>query len=170
MTSLAALIAKWRRRPSGGRDGTVQDPRRRRLLFLTGAITMSTGIFGFLGATARYLFPNVLYEPSARFPVGRPDQYPPGVTFLPDRSLFIGNGSDGFYAISSTCPHLGCTVRSVAKGFSCPCHGSLFDANGQVTSGPSPRPLSWFGLNLSPRGELVVDLQRVVEPAYRFKV
>ena len=170
MTRLERLMSRWQPRPADGPGGTVEDPQRRRLLFLTGSTTVCAGMLGFLGATARFLFPNVLYEPSARFPVGRLDEYPPGMTFLPDRSLFIGNGTDGFYAISSTCPHLGCTVRSVAKGFSCPCHGSLFDASGQVTSGPSPRPLSWFGLNLSPRGELVVDLQRVVGPDYRFKV
>ena len=148
------------------------DVTRRHFLFTTGTGTVVAGVLGFTAATARYLFPNVLYEPPSSFPVGQPADFPSGeATFLPDRRLFVFNGSEGFYAISAICTHLGCTVRHVARdGFSCPCHGSRFDANGLVVEGPAPRPLAWFGLSLSPRGELVVDEQRIVDPEYRFKV
>ncbi len=151
---------------------TDADPSRRHFLFATGAGTVGAGVLGFLGATARYLFPNVLYEPPSRFPVGHPGDFPADqATFLPDRRLFVFNGAEGFYAISSVCTHLGCNVRYVAgDGFACPCHGSKFDPNGGVVAGPAPRPLLWFGLSLSPRGELVVDEQRIVDPQYRFKV
>lgn len=145
---------------------------RRRFLVTTGTTTVVAGVLGFLGATARFLFPNVLYEPSARFAVGRPNDFPSGTaTFLPDRRVFIFNSSAGFYAISSVCTHLGCNVRYIeGNGFRCPCHGSGFDENGQVVQGPAPRPLVWVALSLSPRGELIVDEQRVVEADYRFKV
>lgn len=145
---------------------------RRRFLLSTGATTIVMGVLGFLGATARYLFPNVLYEPPSRAPVGSPETFPPGsATFLPEHRLFLFNSPAGFYAISSVCTHLGCNVRHVpGDGFACPCHGSLFDANGQVIRGPSPRPLAWFGLSLSPRGELVVDTRQTAQPDYRFKV
>lgn len=145
---------------------------RRRFLFTTGTGAVVAGVLGFLGATVRYLFPNVLYEPASRFPAGHPGDFPAGEpSFLPDRRLFVFNSSAGFYAISSVCTHLGCNVRFVAgEGFACPCHGSRFDLNGQVVSGPAPRPLAWFGLSLSPRGELVVDERRTVDPDYRFKV
>lgn len=145
---------------------------RRHFLFATGTGTVVAGVIGFLGATARYLFPNVLYEPPSRFPVGQPGDFPGGgATFLPDRRLFVFSGVEGFYAISSVCTHLGCNVRYIAgEGFACPCHGSKFDLNGQVVKGPAPRPLAWFGLSQSPRGELVVDEQRIVDPEYRFKV
>ena len=155
---------------SGARTST--EPTRRRFLFTTGTTTVVAGVIGFLGATARFLFPNVLYEPPSRFPVGRPDAFPPGTaTFLPNERLFVFNSDAGFYAISSICTHLGCNVNHVpGDGFACPCHGSLFDANGQVVRGPAPKPLAWFGLSLSPRGELIVDERRPVEPDYRFKV
>lgn len=145
---------------------------RRRFLVATGIGSVVAGVIGFVGATARYLFPNVLYEPPSRFPVGQPGNYPAGeATFLPDRRLFVFNSSEGFYAISSVCTHLGCNVRYVAgEGFACPCHGSKFDQNGEVVAGPAPRPLAWFGLSLSPRAELVVDERRIVDPEYRFKV
>ena len=148
------------------------DPTRRRLLFGTGVASIVAGVLGFLGATVRYLFPNVLYEPPSRFPVGLPEAFPPGsATFLPEARLFIFNGSEGFYAISSICTHLGCNVRWQAsqERFACPCHGSVFDGLGRVVQGPAPRPLPWFGLSLSSHGELVVDEQRVVDATYRFK-
>ena len=163
----------WRKRSSARREPPLDSGDSRRLfLFFTGTTTVVTGVIGFLGATARFLYPNVLYEPSSRFPVGRPNEFPTGTaTFLAERRVFIFNGPAGFYAISSVCTHLGCNVQYLEdQGFSCPCHGSRFDENGQVVSGPAPRPLAWFGLSLSPRGELVVDERRLVEPAYRFNV
>jgi len=157
---------------AGGADRGEGTQTRRRFLFATGTASMVAGVMGFLGATARFLFPNVLYEPPTRFPVGRPDEFPPGTaTFLPEHRLFVFNSSAGFYAISSICTHLGCNVNHVSgDGFACPCHGSRYDANGRVTQGPAPKPLAWFGLSLSPRGELVIDEGRLENPDYRFKV
>ncbi len=155
------------------RDETPHEDRsRRRFLFMTGTASIVAGAFGFLGATVRYLFPNVLYEPPSRFPVGLPKDFPPGsATFLPEQQLYVFNTPGGFYSISSICTHLGCNVRHIAgEGFACPCHGSHFDDDGLVVSGPAPRPLPWFRVSLSARGELVVDKQRIVNPEYRFKV
>jgi cytochrome b6-f complex iron-sulfur subunit len=121
-------------------------------------------------STFRYLVPTVLYEPPARFTIGDPSRFPAGsVTFLEDRRLFLFNGSDGFYSVSSVCTHLGCNVKRAATGFECPCHGSRFDENGRVVQGPAPSPLAWYALSLSPRGDLIVDLERTVGPDFRLK-
>lgn len=55
------------------------------------------------------------------------------------------NGHD-FVAMSNICTHLGCRVRWVAeqKEFFCPCHNGVFDASGNVISGPPPRPLDKY--------------------------
>lgn len=45
--------------------------------------------------------------------------------------------------MSSVCTHLGCTVRweEQSKHFICPCHGGIYDAEGEVVSGPPPKRL-----------------------------
>jgi menaquinol-cytochrome c reductase iron-sulfur subunit len=51
-----------------------------------------------------------------------------------------------FAAISNICTHLGCRVRWIADDneFFCPCHNGIFDKEGNVVSGPPPRPLDRY--------------------------
>jgi menaquinol-cytochrome c reductase iron-sulfur subunit len=57
--------------------------------------------------------------------------------------FLVWDGAASVHALSATCTHLGCQVRweADATRFRCPCHGGVFDANGQVLEGPPPRPL-----------------------------
>jgi len=143
---------------------------QRRTIFTLGCVGLGAATMGFAGATIRYLVPNVLYEPSRRFAIGDPSDFPPGsVTFLPDQRLFVFNGPDGLFCISSICTHLGCNVRHVGTGFECPCHGSRYDENGRVISGPAPKALAWYAITLSPREQLIVDLDRPVGPEFRLR-
>jgi cytochrome b6-f complex iron-sulfur subunit len=145
------------------------DPGRRRL-FAVGCLAIGSATAGFLAATVRFVVPNVLYEPSRRFDIGPPSNFPQGaVTFLPDRRLYVFNGADGFYSISSVCTHLGCNVKRGGPGFECPCHGSQFDESGQVVHGPAPKALAWYALSLSPHAQLVVDLDQQVTPEFRLR-
>ncbi len=144
--------------------------RIRRSMFAIGCAGMVAATTGFLAATLRYLVPDVLYEPSRRFAIGPASDFPPGsATFLPDRRLYVFNEAEGFYAISSICTHLGCNVKRGGTGFECPCHGSKFDSNGGVVHGPAPKALAWYALSLSPRAQLVVDLDQQVTPEFRLR-
>jgi menaquinol-cytochrome c reductase iron-sulfur subunit len=53
-------------------------------------------------------------------------------------------GQAGIFDIH--CTHLGCPVtwNTGAKLFFCPCHGGVFDGQGQRVSGPPPRPLDRY--------------------------
>jgi thiosulfate dehydrogenase [quinone] large subunit len=52
--------------------------------------------------------------------------------------------ADNYTAYNATCPHQQCAVKfiSKSKGFTCPCHNSMFDSSGKVTQGPATRGLT----------------------------
>lgn len=59
--------------------------------------------------------------------------------------------NENFIAFSTICTHLGCPVRWLASAdlFMCPCHGGVFYADGQVASGPPPKPLNRYPVRIS---------------------
>ena len=123
------------------------------------------GTFGGMTAvSARYMFPNVLYEPSKEFKIGRIDNFPEGVDFLSDRRIFVVRERNLIKVVSGVCTHLGCTVQWTAERdrWECPCHGSIFNRNGKVVKGPARNPLPWYEVSLTPDGRLLVNERRIV--------
>jgi Rieske Fe-S protein len=51
-----------------------------------------------------------------------------------------------FVALSNICTHLGCRVRWISDQgqFFCPCHNAIFNEQGEVVTGPPPRPLDQY--------------------------
>jgi cytochrome b6-f complex iron-sulfur subunit len=111
--------------------------------------------------TLRFLFPNVLAEPSSRVKVGLPESFEEGKVnerFKPD-NMWVVRNEGVIYALSTTCTHLGCTpswLEGAAK-FKCPCHGSGFYISGINFEGPAPRPLERWGVSIGDDGQIVVD-------------
>jgi len=71
----------------------------------------------------------------------------------------IIRSSDGkFRAFSATCTHLDCIVQYDGKAGDiwCACHGGRYDINGQNISGPPPRPLDAFSVNILPESEEIL--------------
>jgi len=95
-------------------------------------------------AAVKFLTPNALYEPSLRFKAGRPGDYADGsVTFLDDERVFIVRRGNAFQCLSAICTHLGCTVNRTGQGYHCPCHGTMFNNEGQVLG--ARRRVRWSG-------------------------
>jgi len=115
----------------------------------------------------QFLSPNVLYEPSPTVNAGKPESYPPdSVTLDPATGIFVVRETQGFYALSAVCTHLGClTAWKPELGIiACPCHGSKFKPDGTKIAGPAPRPLPWLRMWLNDDGDLMVDRSSPIAP------
>lgn len=70
--------------------------------------------------------------------------------------LLVRTSGGTWKAFLAACPHLNCTVqyRAETQQIWCACHNGTFDLNGQVISGPPPKPLEEFEVNV--RGDEVI--------------
>ncbi len=114
--------------------------------------------------------PRVLPDVSSVVRLGKPSEFPPGsVAMRPEQKVCIIATEEGISAVSLVCTHLGCIVKLAEDGFDCPCHGSKFDAQGEVVTGPAPRALLWLAVSQAPDGTLLVDRSREVEAGQSYK-
>ena len=70
--------------------------------------------------------------------------------------ILINTPQGELKAFSAVCTHLNCTVQYAPDSniIWCACHNGKYDLNGQVISGPPPRPLEAYRVNV--RGDEVV--------------
>lgn len=170
-TTSAAAAA---RRPAAGAKKPADDTsplvsRRIWLGLAWGSFTAASAAA--LAATGRFMFPNVLNEPPQQFKIGFPEDYAPGVderwkdrfgVWIVRTPNDIVQEASGFYALLTTCTHLGCTPNwlSAEVKFKCPCHGSGFRDTGINFEGPAPRPLERARIVLAEDGQILVDKAR----------
>jgi cytochrome b6-f complex iron-sulfur subunit len=127
-----------------------------------GWVAFSAACTSGLVASTRFLFPNVLFEPPQSFKVGFPSEYTVGevdTRWKDAFGVYIVQNASGFYALLTTCTHLGCTPNylSAENKFKCPCHGSGFYKTGVNFEGPAPRPLERARIVLADDGQILVD-------------
>ncbi len=113
-------------------------------------------------ASLRMMFPRILFEPPSSFKAGFPDDYIVGEVsekYKDDYRVWIVRETDGFYALSAICTHLGCTPRWLVpeSKFKCPCHGSGFRPSGINFEGPAPRPLERLKISFADDGQILID-------------
>ena len=72
--------------------------------------------------------------------------------------LIVNEGSFELFALNAECTHLGCLVpwSSFEKKYVCPCHGSSYDAAGNVLRGPAPYPLALAHVDIDAETDRVV--------------
>ncbi|MCX6037022.1 MAG: Rieske 2Fe-2S domain-containing protein [Chloroflexi bacterium] len=128
--------------------------RRDFLKLASAAILTASGLLGLEGLF-RFLNTQTEPLPPTEFDLGLASNYPPGSrTLLPDIPALLLHAQSGYSAISLVCTHLGCSVESKPEGFACPCHGSRFDPQGNVTRGPANKPLRSLRVEVTSDNEL----------------
>jgi len=120
---------------------------------------------GFLYLSSLLAFDGLLHfldfeanpEPKTEFDLGPADNYPLGSrTLLTEPPAVLLHTDSGFSALSLVCTHLGCTVEQKSDGFTCPCHGSRFGADGKVTHGPATKSLPSLRIEISKEKNLIL--------------
>ncbi|MBN1132153.1 MAG: Rieske (2Fe-2S) protein [Bacteroidales bacterium] len=134
----------------------------------------ATGVFTIVAvALAGWGLLKQFYPPSSRkkqkIKLGKLYEYPVDTyTFVKEFNLFIYRDHEGVRAMSAVCTHLGCILERSTDGFLCPCHGSSYNDSGEVMSGPAPRDLACYEISRMQDGRLVIHVDHVVDPSYKF--
>lgn len=124
----------------------LKSPRRRD--FLNVAVGGSAVAFCAAMAypAARFVQPRSRVD-SGPVAIGKLEDFPIGgakTVIFHDRPVLVLRSSDGqLRALSAICSHLQCIVGYSAdkNQIECPCHQGVYSTDGQVVSGPPPRPL-----------------------------
>ena len=126
------------------------------------------GLLAFLGTTTlasfvyplfRYLAPPASAEKSRTLAIAKRD-IPLGeakeIVFNNVPAIVLNRPGKGLIAVSRVCTHLGCLVHYDAENrrLICPCHAGVYDLEGNIVSGPPPKPLPKLPLRVE--GETIV--------------
>ena len=124
-------------------------PSRRRLLGWLSRGFLSLWAVGLAWMAAGFLKP-----PRSRESLGqRVVRVGPEDSLLPGQALLVRHGREPVFvlrtaagelvALSAVCTHVRCVLEwnRERQTLDCPCHEGAFDFNGNVLSGPPPRPL-----------------------------
>jgi menaquinol-cytochrome c reductase iron-sulfur subunit len=77
----------------------------------------------------------------------------------------VKQADGGIVAFGPQCTHLGCAYHweEGKNDFLCPCHSSVFSVDGKVVSGPAPRPLDRFDVQVKGSKLLLGQLRHSTE-------
>jgi cytochrome b6-f complex iron-sulfur subunit len=154
--------------PSGPTATEAPLPSRRGFLswLAVAWLALAAGVGAFVTTMARFLFPNVLFEPPSSFKAGFPADYQVGEVderWKERYQIWIVRNTEMLYALITVCTHLGCIPNWLAaqNKFKCPCHGSGYYRSGINFEGPTPRPLERAAISISPDdGQIFIDKAR----------
>lgn len=136
-------------------DHQVNGSSRRKFL----NILIGGGLLGWIGSVLypilSYLNPPEIPEanvnsikagPASDFPVNQGKI----LKFGKKPVILIQLNTGEFKAFTATCTHLDCIVqyRQDTKQIWCACHNGVYDTNGRNISGPPPRPLDEYKVNI----------------------
>jgi cytochrome b6-f complex iron-sulfur subunit len=173
--ALLAFSPRSEREPGNG-------PRPSRRSFLNYTLLGALGVFAaaFGGGSIAFLWPEPrgvfgskinagrLDDVLARFKLGEMPIYnieghfylvPYDTTDPNNAYVRAGVAAAGVMVLFQKCSHLGCRVPycQTSGWFECPCHGARFNLAGEVRNGPAPAGMWRFPIEVTPRGNIVVD-------------
>ena len=129
--------------------------RRSFIDFFFGGSLLAT-IAAFLYPVVRYVLPSksagVIQNSVTAAKVG---ELPPNAAkvfkFGSAPAVLVNTAEGTLVALSAVCTHLTCTVRYDGETGTlfCPCHNGRFDLSGNVLSGPPPRPLETYAVEVT---------------------
>ena len=79
------------------------------------------------------------------------------LSVVPNAPVILARDEQGLYAMTITCPHQGCDVNPSGNKLDCPCHGSVFDSDGNVLQGPANTGLVHFAVSVDAAGAITVN-------------
>lgn len=149
--------------PSNVRSRLDPEPMPRRdFLGLSALLAAAAALLFAAGGILRMPKVSLSAAPSRKFRTRLPEALKVQEPFVPaGRSVAMFRDAEGVYAVSLTCTHLGCIVKSNADGFECPCHGSRFTRAGALVKGPAPTALPWFKVTRAGEDYIVDESAKV---------
>ncbi|UCG78739.1 MAG: ubiquinol-cytochrome c reductase iron-sulfur subunit [Nitrospirota bacterium] len=121
----------------------------RSFLTFLGSLTLVSFVY----PAARFLYPTKQNDLADKVVLHKKDVAPGSslnITLDNKPVIVVHRRNQGFIALSRVCTHLGCLVR-YDRGedrIICPCHAAQFNLEGNVISGPAPRPLERIPLQV----------------------
>src|ERR1017187_1617624 len=108
-------------------ENAAAAPTRRSFVnwLAVGWLAFAAGIGAFVTTMARFLFPNVLFEPPSSFKAGYPADYQVGEVderWKEKFQIWVVRNTEMIYALITVCTHLGCIPNwlPVQHKFQCP--------------------------------------------------
>lgn len=148
---------------SVGPEDSDTNRARRRLVWSCVVAFLAAWFIAFF----RFFLPRTLFEPATSFKIGYPSDFGLGVDtkFQQKYRIWVDRTPDRLFIIYARCTHLGCTPdwKPSENKFKCPCHGSGYDSEGINFEGPAPRPMDRARVELSPDGQILVDVSRLYQ-------
>lgn len=147
------------RKDNDGNEGS-KIPRRRFLDYLLGTSAIAT-----LGAI---VYPIIKFMVPPQIVEAQQNSVVAGTTaelkvntakifkFGSKPGILIRTAPDEYKALSATCTHLDCIVQYQPdqQNILCACHNGIYDTSGRNVSGPPPKPLENYTVNV--KGEEII--------------
>jgi len=130
--------------------------KRRRFLNIVFNFSLFTWLAAILYPVIKYLIPPEVQEVSVNsVTAGAIQDFPTNtskiIRFGRKPILVIRKNNGEFRALAATCTHLDCNVqyKSDTEQIWCACHNGFYNIEGKNISGPPPKPLAQYTVNIS---------------------